>query len=82
MHDMFGWGLALSFIIIVVLILFVWYLADTGKLYNPFGPFIRAFERWHKVHLDIVKMKAMASLHKHGTDPDYIAYLERENHEH
>jgi hypothetical protein len=73
-----GWIMAMSFILAVILIAFVWESVYDEKFSNPCAPFIRAFERRqvHRHQMDMIKLRAQ--LAKTGVDPKYVEMLEKE----
>lgn len=80
-YDLFiAWGIALSFITILIIIFMVWALAYNEMLdrINPFGPFIRLAENRQKHKQRLQEMKMRASLINSGTDPDYVTFMEKE----
>lgn len=76
-NQMYGWGLALGFLLTVTLIIATCLMIDNGVLRNPFAPFIRAFESHQKHRQEMAKMKLRAALIKKGMDPDYVAFMEK-----
>jgi hypothetical protein len=73
-----GWVMALSFILALVLIAFLWFSVHKGDFHNPFAPFIRAFERrqQHKHEMALIRLRA--ELTRKGVDPEYVKQLEKE----
>jgi hypothetical protein len=73
----YAWSLGLGFILAIVLICFIGYWVDQRKLKNPFGPFIRAFDKWQDHRMRISRIRLRAELTRNGTDADYVDYLEK-----
>lgn len=78
----FAWCLGLGFLLTLILVIagivFMYDMVDHGKSVNPFGPFIRAFERWHKNRENMKYLRTRANLVKKGLDPEYVKVLEKE----
>lgn len=74
----YSWSLGLGFVLVVLLIVMLWTQWYNNDVHNPFGPFIRAFERRQQLNHKIKMMKVRAQLVHDGLDPDYVKFLDRE----
>lgn len=70
-----GFGIALGFIIVVIILIFIGIWVTDGVLKNPFAPLVRWIDRWQVHRHEMTELKLRVKLKR--DEPEYTAYLEQ-----
>ncbi len=80
-HYIYGWSLALGFILVIAGGVMTYFLVQDDKFKNPAAPFIRAFERWQEHHHRMTELQLRAKMINAGIDQEYVQFMEKRMHD-
>jgi membrane protein required for beta-lactamase induction len=76
-----GWGVALGFILTVLVVSLLAAGVGNGSVKSPLAPFIRAFERRQAHRHKMAELRLRAKIVRSGSDPEYIRFLQDKVHD-